>query len=502
MQMSNIRVTYSGLLGFIIGMLSVITGIVFTLIVTRRLSPEEFGIWALIGSIISYFLIVEPILSYWTTRQIARGESVATTSLFYSTLFSLGQVPIYISLAFYLPSINIDYSYSLILASILLPVTFVSQTLVGINQGHKPHATSYAFLAFELLKIPAGILFVVLFDLGINGAIFATFVAYVGRLTIQLYFAKPQLKKQLKLYLIKQWIKTSWIPIYHNISHLIWTLDVVIFSIITHSVIGVAYYSITVTISAIISHSGMISQALYPKLLSNGNKDHVADNFIRFMYFAVPLLGIVIVFSRPALFSLNPLYEHLSIPVILMGFRSFFYVITSFFYQVLLGTERVDEENTHNFKSLIKSKLFHLPTISLVHHSSYIIILAISTFLLTEQSASDLELVTMWTSISLILSVPFLIYSIILLRKDMTFSLPYNTLFKYLVGTICMILVFLFTSDFIIFYKISIYEFLPGVILEFVLCILTYLGITYLIDKKTRILFRAIVMEFIPRKEK
>jgi len=500
MQMSNIRVTYSGLLGFIIGMISVITGIVFTLIVTRRLSPEEFGVWALIGSVISYFLIVEPILSYWTTRQIARGESVATTSLFYSTLFSLGQVPIYLSLAFYLPSINPDYSYSLMLAAILLPVTFVSQTLVGINQGHKPHATSYGFLAFELLKIPAGILFVVLFDLGVNGAIFATFVAYVGRLTTQLYFAKPQLKKQLKFSLIKQWIKTSWIPLYHNLSHVIWALDVVIFSIITNSVIGIAYYSVSLTISAIISHAGMISQALYPKLLSNGSQTHVQDNFIRFMYFAIPLLGIVIIFSRPALFLLNPLYEHLSIPVIFLGFRSFFYVITSFFYQVLLGTERVDEENTHHFKSLIKSKLFHLPTVNLIHHSSYIIILAISTFLLTEQNISDLELVTIWTSISLLLSVPFLIYSIILLKKDMTFSLHYSTLLKYLVGTIGMIIVFLLTSDFIIFYKISIYEFLPGAIIEFVLCILTYLGITYLIDNKTRILFRAIVVEFMPKK--
>jgi O-antigen/teichoic acid export membrane protein len=390
----------------------------------------------------------------------------------------------------------------LILASILLPVTFVSQTLVGINQGHKPHATSYGFLAFELLKIPAGILFVVLFDLGVNGAIFATFVAYVGRLTIQIFFAKSQLKKQLQFFLIKQWIKTSWIPLYSNLSHVIWALDVVVFSIITNSVIGVAYYSVSLTISAIISHAGMISQALYPKLLSKGNLSHISDNFIRFMYFAIPLLVIVIIFSKPALFALNPSYEHLSIPVILMGFRSFFYVITSFFYQVLLGTERVDEENNHNFKSLIKSKLFHLPTVYLIHHSLYIIILAISTFLLTEQNASDLELVTVWTSISLILSVPFLIYSIMLLRKEMTFSLPYDTLFKYLVGTICMILVFLLTSNFIIFYKISIYEFLPGVILEFVLCILTYMGITYLIDKKTRMLFRAVVMEFIPKKEK
>jgi len=55
--LSNIRVTYSGLIAFVIGLLSVGTGLVFTLIITRRLAPEEFGTWALIGTMISYFLI-------------------------------------------------------------------------------------------------------------------------------------------------------------------------------------------------------------------------------------------------------------------------------------------------------------------------------------------------------------------------------------------------------------------------------------------------------------
>ena len=497
--MSGIRVTYSGLLGFVIGMVSVLTGIAFTVIVTRRLIPEEFGIWALIGSIVSYFLIVEPILSYWTTRQIARGKPVATTSLFYSVIFSLGQIPIYLSIALFLPSVHADYSYALVLGVILLPVTFVSQTLVGINQGHKPHATSYGLLAFEILKIPMGILLVVWFDLGVEGAIFATFIAYVGKLAIQLFFAKPQLKKYLEVSLIKQWIKMSWLPLYQNVSHFIWILDVVIFSILTNSMIGVAYYSVSLSISALISHSGMISQALYPKLLSKGSLDHVEDNFIRFMYFAIPLLGIVIVFSKPALFALNPSYQHLSIPVILLGFRSFFYVITTFFYQVLLGTERVDEENNPTFKSLIKSKLFHLPTVNIIHHSSYIIILTVITLLLTNQSASDLELVSAWAGISFVLSIPFLFYSVFLLRKNISFSFPFVPLFKYVVGTISMISVFLLTSDFIIYYKISIYEFLPGLFIQFILCVLVYFGVTYLIDNKTRVLFRAIVMEFISK---
>lgn len=499
--MSNIRVTYSGLIGFLISMVSVLTGIVFTLIVTRRLTPEEFGIWALIGSLIAYFLVVEPIISYWTTRQIARGNSVATTSIFYSAIFSLGQIPIYLYIVFYLPSIGVDYTYSVILAVILLPVTFVSQTLVGINQGHKPHATSYGLLVFEILKIPVGILLVVIFDLGLNGAILVTFVAYVGRLTIQLYFAKSQLKKQLQFSLIKQWIKISWIPLYQNISHLIWTMDIIIFTIITNSVLGVAYYSISITIAAIISHAGMISQGLYPKLLSKGSLDHVEDNFNRLIYFAIPLLGIVILFSKPALFALNPLYDHLSIPVILLGFRGLFYVVTTFFYQVLLGTEQVDEESNPNFIALIKSKLFHLPTVNIIHHSSYIIILTIATFVLTNQQASNLELVSTWTGISLILSIPFLIYSVLLVKKQMKFSLPYIELLKYSLGVISMAIVFLFTSDFIIFYEISIYEFLPGVFVEFILCLFTYLGVTYLIDNKTKVLFRAIVIEFMPKKE-
>jgi len=43
--MSNIRVTYSGLISLGTKFSSIITGLVFTLIVTRSLSPEEFGTW-------------------------------------------------------------------------------------------------------------------------------------------------------------------------------------------------------------------------------------------------------------------------------------------------------------------------------------------------------------------------------------------------------------------------------------------------------------------------
>lgn len=125
--LSNIRVTYSGLIAFVIAILSVITGMIFTLLVTRRLQPEEFAVWSIMGSMVAYFLIVEPIISYWSTRQIARGESVGKTSLYGSIFFAIGSIPIYILLAIFVSNLTPQFATSLILGAILIPVFFVSQ---------------------------------------------------------------------------------------------------------------------------------------------------------------------------------------------------------------------------------------------------------------------------------------------------------------------------------------------------------------------------------------
>ena len=94
--MSGIRVTYSGLISFVFGISSVITGLIFTLIVTRNLTQTEFGTWSLIGGLTSYVLIINPIIAYWTTREIARGNKIAKTSLLSSSSLSILAVGIYL----------------------------------------------------------------------------------------------------------------------------------------------------------------------------------------------------------------------------------------------------------------------------------------------------------------------------------------------------------------------------------------------------------------------
>jgi len=109
-------------------------------------------------------------------------------------------------------------------------------------------------------------------------------------------------------------------------------------------------------------------------------------------------------------------------------------------------------------------------------------------------------MVIWWATITLSLEIPVLIFIGNRVRKTIKFLFPYYETVKYCGATLAFIIVFSFTNDFIIEYHISIYDFLPGLFLQLGICVSIYLGITYIIDKKTRNLFAAIIQEFVRKK--
>ena len=493
--MSDIRVTYSGLIGFAVAMGGIISGTIFTIIVTRQLDVEEFGIWAIIGGMIGYSIATEPIISYWTTRQIARGEPVGKTSLVSSSLFAGFSIPIYVVSVYLFSGIEPEFFNSMILATILIPVKLVSHILSSINKGYKPHAVSIGKMAFESLKIPAGLGLVFFLGLGLDGAIAAIFIASLVDIAIQIRYAKPRLLVKLNFLYLKNWLKQSWIPLYAKISGVLVSLDVIIFTVITGSVIGVAYYTAAFVIARMVTRSGRISWALYPKLLANGSHKHVSENFARMMYFAIPLVIIAIIFSKHALFVLNPEYVHAGTAVMFLSLGAFFTVIVNFFYQILMGIETVDVRQNPSLSKLLRSDLFLTSTLSNIRRVLYIAILAAALYLFRE--LSDIELVIIWSIISFVLSIPFLIHAVLLVRRRVAFTFPYITILKYLIGSTGIAVVFTLTNEHVIVFETSIYSYMPGFLLELVLCGITYLGITYIIDHKTRKLFRLILSEIL-----
>jgi O-antigen/teichoic acid export membrane protein len=50
-DVSKVKLRLSGGLAFAANILSYLTGFIFSILITRRLTEEEFGVWVLIGSL-------------------------------------------------------------------------------------------------------------------------------------------------------------------------------------------------------------------------------------------------------------------------------------------------------------------------------------------------------------------------------------------------------------------------------------------------------------------
>ncbi|MGH1522500.1 MAG: hypothetical protein ACRBB2_09170 [Nitrosopumilus sp.] len=492
--MSGIRVTYSGFITFVIGISTIVTGLIFTLIITRELSAEELGIWTLIGGLLVYAVVIEPVISYWTTREIARGGKSAKTALISSSILSTVGISIYLIAVFVVSFETEIDSNVLYFGIILIPITFINRTLSAINYGWKAHTASYGILGFEISKIPLGFLFVYQFDMGVFGAILALTLAYVGSSIILGIFAREKIHEALNFSFVKKWFRLFWISLFPQITNFILKLDVLIFTILTGSVIGLAYYTVSITIGSLVIQSAGISRAVYPKLLSENKIEILQENLTRVFYFAFPLTAISLVFMKPALYALNPIYDVAATVVLFMTLKMFTTNIFSIFYQALLGIEKVDVDERSTFRDYAKSKLFLLPTINIIR--SIVYISGLTTLLLTIGTEfSDLDLVILWTIIALVTEIPFTLYSYLLVRRSFQLRFNVKAILKYIFSTIVVFLPMYFITNEYLYYTVSIFEFLPQLIIFVGTSIGLYLITTYLVDEKTRELLKMIINE-------
>jgi len=415
--MSNIRVTYSGLFFFIIGIITIFTGLAFMLIVTRSLTSQEYGTWNLIIGLTMYAAIIQPITSYWVTREIARGGKSGKTAVLSNGLFSSVGISIYLLVAFF-TSYQTDVNQQILFFGVLLvPILFLNGVLGSINMGFKPHATSIGQFFLEVSKIPLAIIFVYFLDFGVSGIIFAVSLAHIPSIILLSYTAKEKISDAINKEFFKKWIKLSWVSLYPGIGSLFRSLDILIFSVITGSVIGLAYYGAAWSVSTLAVHSGSISAAVYSKLLGGDKADYLQDNITQIFYFAIPLAALSITFARPGLFALNPIYEVAAPLVLIMTIRVILDTFNKAFEQFITGAEKIDIDSKSTFKNYAKSKLFVIPTIRLIQNGVYMVLL-IGGLIFLSSNDFEFELLIYWVLLGFLVSIPTTIYLYILVHRN------------------------------------------------------------------------------------
>ena len=497
--MSNIRVTYTGFISFFVAIITVIASSIFTLILTRTLSQEEFGIWGLIGGITQYVIVFGAIVTFWSTRDIARKIESGKTAILGNMILSVVAVILYVVISYFLGNqAKIDLNI-LFFSVVLIPMMFLTGILTSITLGWKPHVISYGLLAFGISQILFAMVFVYYLDLGVLGIIIANFLSHTINALILFKYSKHKISNQFNYNYFKKWLKLSWIPLYPWLATIFGALEIAIFTVITGSVMGLAIWTAVIAISAMITRVSTISWAVYPKLLGDTDTHYLRDNMSLLFFFNFLMTGLIITFAKPALYALNPIYAHAFPVVVILAINSFFVVLTTISIQNLGGIENIDLNEKATLRNYIHSKLFYPHTLRFIQTLIFVPILIVGLYFLINSNHSDIDLLIFWSVITLFTHLPVSIYLLFKMTKTLNFKLDSKLIIKYFVIGICsFVSIFVITENYLL-YTADIFSFLPNFLLFLVIGVSFYLILAYMTDKNTRHLATSIIKEIKSR---
>ena len=135
-----------------------------------------------------------------------------------------------------------------------------------------------------------------------------------------------------------------------------------------------------------------------------------------------------------------------------------------------------------------------MPTIRLIQNIIYIGTLII-VLLILRNDLSEIELVTLWSLIALLTTIPFSIYYYILARQKFELKFDLKRILKYFLVSVGVFGTILILQNQFLEFNNNIFEFIPSLLVFALLGVSGYVLITYLIDGHTQKLFKSIFQE-------
>jgi len=442
MAENEVRLTYSGMIMFLSKLLSVGTGLIFSLMVARNTTIGEYGIYGNLGDTLSYFVLPASIIPFWTTRFTARNHTGAPkTGVEANLILSAVSAVIYFLLLPIITSAFNTEAYLITYALVVFQIIelYTLHAFESILLATQPQRIGYGFLLFEACRVLLGYALIIHFNLGLFGAISSAIIAYAMQLTLYLKLTAGKLKGKIRWGYLKEWLKASPVNLYNIIGERLGAFVLIILFIYAGEVAR-AYYGAAFTIATIIGYSSFLAFALYPKLLSKTDPQDISTSLRMVVMFAIPMTVGAVVLSDSYVTILRPEY-HLARPVLIaLAVNSLCTSVSSVFSNIVSGTEKVDEKAKIPFRELIRTRLFLVYTLPYLRAA---ITIPLTYFILTALAQTAIEATTSIAVVILAANIPLLLATYTLARKCITFNMPWKSLVKYIVSSAVMAAVLL-----------------------------------------------------------
>ncbi len=439
MSKNQIRLQYSGLIIFTSQVVGIITGLVYTLLLTRNMTTSQFGIWTNIFDYTGYFLLFSGLLPFWATRFVARGkEGTVKTGTLAQLLIAL------ISVVIYLPAIVLIsraigtevYLLIYLITGLYILNTYMISIFESVLTSIKPQVIGYGFLIEEVVKVIVALVLILGFRQLFLGAILSLVLSALVQILYYVRLLADEFKQKINWSYLKEWLKGSTALVYNAVGG-----QLVSFALIMLFIYGGstdrAYYQAALSFTTIVGYSSSLAFAMYPKLLAKTCPEEQVKTSLRLvLMLAIPLSTITMIMSTSFLSVLNISYSVAWPVLIALTINTLVGVIISFYYSIIMGREGFDAEGKISLRKLVGSKLFAVLSVGYIQAAialpSVYYVLTQLRVAGTPQAAVDVIVILTIAQLSTFIGLYWL------WRRSIRLPVAWESIAKYVLASIFM----------------------------------------------------------------
>jgi len=413
---SGIRVTHSGLVSLGAGTLTLGLGLAFGVILARGLPPEAYGAWGAVWALMAYALMADPVVSYWAARECARGEAAGRTALSASAALSCGAAGAYVAMSYALSPQGVDAA-SIALAAVIVPAEMARRAIASVTLSHAPHAVECAVAAGSAAKVALALALVTEMGMGLEGAIASALAGSAAGAAALACVSRGRLGGAPDWARARAWLRRSWLPAWHGLVPALSRSDVVVFTAVTGSLGGVAYWVAARTVALIAAHAERAGTALYPSLLAGGARAGVREGLSLVLYAMFPLAAMASALAVPAMRALGEGYAAAAPAVPMVAAVISMRTVANVLSRALAGVEGADAAGA-GARGLAGSRLFSVPGLIIMQRAAYLAALAAALAALAASGAGDAALVLAWAALALAAQAPHFAHVCAVARRE------------------------------------------------------------------------------------
>jgi len=474
----------TGLVVFAGRIISAFTGLLFTVMVARWLSPAGLGTWEVIVTLVTFSAYPVGIVAFWATRDVARGRMVGRTAMVSGALLSSVGLVLYFGFTFFTYQRIAASILPFLLGGLLVPLSYWSAVANSIVQGFRPGAYGYSLVISEVAKLVVAYEALYVYRFGIEGVILALMTSYFVQSAVGTYLVRLTAAEGIDLSQIRRWSRLAWLPAVSYLPTVLAVADTYVAAVGFGAQI-VGYYQVAFIVASVVGYSSSLAYSLYPLLLRGGNERLPAVSMEFSLLFAIPMAAGCVALAGPILFIFRSNYVASSTGLAILASMFIFTVVSGIVDQVLQGTEKADIGERPKFWVLIRSNLLFVPVANVLYGAFYVTTLYLALSFASSSGFSISSTIELWALVQLAATVIFMLVKARRARK-VAKLLPGISVAYYLLAAVVMSVVVYLVSGPLVPQDVGTLSYGGRLLGVGILGAALYFGIVYALDSTFR----------------